>query len=190
MGRLRVALVGIALIAGGCTTAATPGPATPAAVGSPTPAALVASAAPSASPAQPTPAPTAAATVAVAPATSAPTPTAQPTPTIGPSEAPTDLNGTWVGTWQNSTPDTSAGTFQITWARKGKTMAGTIKIDGTPCLTGGTITGTLSGDKIAFGAVSGQVEVSYTAPIAGSRMSGTYATNCGEARGDWEATHK
>jgi hypothetical protein len=194
MVRLRALLVGAALVAGACSSSGTPGPA--AAVSSPG-----ASAPPLVATAAPTSAPTAAIATSRATATPlalppspaptpAPTPTAKPTPSPAPSETPTDLNGTWTGTWQNSTPDQASGTFELTWARKASTMTGSIVIRGTPCLTGGSVSGTLSGAAISFGAVSGQVHVSYDGTIAGSHMSGTYATSCGKARGTWEATHK
>ncbi len=69
-------------------------------------------------------------------------------------------------------------------------MKGTITIAGTPCLSGGSVTGSLKGAAISFGVVAGRVQVSYDGTINGSRMSGTYATDCGNARGDWEATKK
>jgi hypothetical protein len=34
------------------------------------------------------------------------------------------------------------------------------------------------------------VNVAYTGTIAGNSMSGTYSTDCGNARGAWSATKK
>lgn len=107
--------------------------------------------------------------------------TAQPEPVSG-------LGGTWSGTWANSTPDDATGTFEIAWTQDGTKLSGTITIDGTPCLSGGTITGKIRGNAINFGVVEGQVEVNYAGEVEGDTMSGTYATSCGNANGDWEAT--
>jgi hypothetical protein len=106
--------------------------------------------------------------------------TAQPEPISG-------LAGTWSGTWTNSTPDDATGTFELKWTQDGAKLDGTIQIDGTPCLTGGSITGKVRGDSINFGVVSGQVEVNYAGTVSGNEMSGTYATSCGDASGDWQA---
>ena len=115
-------------------------------------------------------------------ASEAPSDTGSPQPSI-------DLSGTWQGTWANSTPDTSTGTFVVTWHQNGADLQGTITIAGTPCLDGGSVTGTLRGtDSINFGVVSGQVEVNYAGTVSGDAMSGTYATTCGNAEGDWQAT--
>jgi hypothetical protein len=83
-------------------------------------------------------------------------------------------------------PDTQ-GTFTIEFQQDGDALSGTISIEGTPCLTGGSITGTLVGDEIEFGAVEGQVEVEYRGTVDGDRMAGTWSTDCGDADGDWEA---
>ncbi len=115
-------------------------------------------------------------------------------PSEEPSEAPTepsvgDLSGTWSGTWANQTPDNAVGTFEIQWEQHGDKLVGTISIDGTPCLDGGSIEGTLrDGNSINFGVVQGQVEVLYAGTVKDDQMSGTYATDCGKASGDWEAT--
>ncbi len=126
---------------------------------------------------------------------------AQPTASLRSSETPTqsssetggptpegDLSGAWSGTWANSTPDTSAGTFELKWQQNGTTLIGTIVIDGTPCLSGGAVTGKLRGSLISFGAVKGQVEVNYAGTFSSDTMSGSYATNCGNAQGEWTAT--
>ncbi len=101
------------------------------------------------------------------------------------------LTGTWTGTWQDQTPDTMSGTFTVTWVQKGATVAGTITVTGTPCITAGTVTGTLSGNKITFGAVQGIRTISYNGTVGKGTMSGTYdAPKCGEAQGVWTATKK
>jgi hypothetical protein len=118
-----------------------------------------------------------------APATTAPTTTAPPPPS-------TSLSGTWAGTWANQVPDQSTGSFTVTWTQNGNALTGSITISGTPCLSGGSITGSVNGATISFGAVQGQVTVEYSGTVASTTMSGTYATDCGKARGSWTATRK
>jgi hypothetical protein len=129
-------------------------------------------------------------------ATSAPTgalpipsdvPTAADTPTAA-ATAP-GLGGKWNGTWTDTSPDTSNGTFALTWTQNGSNLSGTITVAGTPCISAATVTGSLNGSAITFGAVSGRVTITYTGTIAGTKMSGTYsAPNCGNATGNWQAT--
>ena len=121
------------------------------------------------------------------------TATASPTPTQTGTQTPAttaNLSGTWLGTWQNKTPDAASGTLQIQWVQQGPALSGSITIAGTPCLTGGKIAGALNGNRISFGAVQGQVQVAYTGIVSGATISGTYATPCGQAEGTWTATKK
>lgn len=104
------------------------------------------------------------------------------------SPTATGLTGAWPGEWQNTTPDASRGTFRIQWTQSGSALSGTITITGTPCLTGGSINGSLSGSALNFGVVTGQSQVSYTGTVSGNTMSGTYTTSCGNAQGTWKAT--
>jgi hypothetical protein len=108
-----------------------------------------------------------------------------------PSVAPSALGlaGVWNGTWQDTSPDTSSGTFAVTFTEAGSALSGTIAVKGTPCLTSGTVTGTITGSTISFGAVSGQVTITYDGSVSGSKMQGTYAAPaCGNAKGNWSAT--
>lgn len=124
------------------------------------------------------------------------TTTAGGEPTAPPSEssespvAEVGITGTWPGSWANTTPDSSKGSFTIEWMQSGSSLQGTISIQGTPCLDGGSIGGEVHGDTIEFGAVKGQVLVKYTGTIKGDSMSGTYETDCGNAEGTWEASKK
>lgn len=133
---------------------------------------------------EPSAAPTPTSPVAI-PAESPATPPADSPP--APKPTANDLSGTWSGTWANQTPDDSTGSFTLTWTQTGSQLSGSITITGTPCLTGGAITGSTDGQTISFGAVSGEVTVAYDGTVAGSTMSGSYGTECGDARGTWSA---
>ncbi len=112
------------------------------------------------------------------------------TPAPSAAATPVGLGGQWSGTWTDTSPDTSGGTFALTWTQTGNTLSGTINVVGAACLTAGNVTGTINGSAISFGAVSGQVTITYTGSIAGTKMQGTYdAPTCGNAKGNWSATH-
>lgn len=174
--RLKVLIAGaataIALVGAGCTTSATPAP------GSAGP--------PSGTAASPSE--VASASESEAPeVTASPSASATPSPIVA-TASPTDLAGTWSGTWTNVTPDHSGGTFTLILTQNGSTLRGSIAIVGTICLSGGKMTGSVKGDTIKFGVVQGQVSVAYTGKLSGSTMTGTYATPCGNAKGSWSAT--
>lgn len=105
------------------------------------------------------------------------------------SAAAGEIQGGWDGTWTSTSDPGVDGTFHIDFTRSGAVLNGSISITDTPCITTGTITGTLDGDNIEFGAVQGTQNIAYTGTISGSSMSGTYAApQCGNGTGDWEAT--
>jgi len=100
--------------------------------------------------------------------------------------------GTWNGTYESTSDPAATGTFTIEFTQTGPTLTGTISVQNTPCITEGTITGSLNGDKIAFGAVKGATQtIAYTGTVSGDRMSGTYsAPACGNATGTWKAARR
>jgi hypothetical protein len=114
-----------------------------------------------------------------------------PTGSATAEPAAADLSGTWDGTWTDTSPDTSSGTFELVWQQDGSSLDGTITVHGTACLTDAGITGVLSGGQISFGAVEGQVTISYDGDVAGdgASMQGTYqaSASCANATGDWKA---
>jgi len=165
-----VVAAGFALIVAACSASATSVPtAAPTASPSATPISL-----PSAEPTAP-------------PATASPSPSAPPTaaPSTGSS-----LEGTWNGTWQDTSPDQASGSFSLTWTQNGDALTGNITVKGTPCVGVGTVSGTVTGSTITFGAVSGKNTVSYTGTISGSTMKGSYSAPdaCENAQGTWSAS--
>ena len=121
---------------------------------------------------------------------SAPTGAATAPPTVAASNPSTGLTGTWNGTWQDTTPDQAGGTFVLMWTQNGTALTGNIVVEGTPCLSAATVTGSVNGTSISFGAVSGTNTVSYTGTISGSSMQGNYTapSACESAQGTWTAT--
>jgi len=126
-----------------------------------------------------------------APATGSTTPTVASVASNTP--AALNLSGTWDGTWQNTSPDTAKGAFTFTWTQAGSSLSGTITITASTCISGATISGSISGDKINFGAVKGQATVTYDGTVSGGNtIKGSYhaGPNCGNAVGTWTATRK
>ncbi len=99
------------------------------------------------------------------------------------------IQGRWNGTWTSTSSPGLNGTFHIDFTQAGEQLTGDITISDTPCITTGTITGKLAGDRITFGAVQGAQTIAYTGTISGTSMSGTYsAPQCGNGKGDWKAS--
>ena len=99
------------------------------------------------------------------------------------------MTGTWPGTYESTSTPGANGTFTIQFTQTGSQLTGSIDIQGTPCITTGTISGTLSGGQITFGAVEGAQTIAYTGSVSGNTMSGTYsAPQCDNGKGTWTAT--
>jgi hypothetical protein len=99
-----------------------------------------------------------------------------------------NLTGVWHGIWAESAPDVMGGSFTVTWTQKGNTVSGTIVVTGTECITAGTVTGTIKGNAITFGAVQGLRLITYSGTFTNSQMNGTFSTpKCGDAVGTWAA---
>lgn len=113
---------------------------------------------------------------------------ATPADTSAPTAATSGLAGIWGGDYASTSTPGSTGTFIIDWTQTGSTLGGTISVTNTPCVTEGTITGTVEGEQITFGAVEGAYSIAYEGTVSGDTMSGTYSSpSCGNAAGTWEA---
>ncbi|MEO8274466.1 MAG: hypothetical protein ABI620_10405, partial [Chloroflexota bacterium] len=119
-------------------------------------------------------------------------PPATPVPSAGPS-APTNITGTWNGQWASDQYVGLTGGFTLNFAQSGSKLTGTITIVGSACISGATISGQLSGNRITFGAVKGAETVAYEGTWSGSAMSGTWAVTqasggeCTLDSGSWQA---
>lgn len=113
---------------------------------------------------------------ATAPAQTAPTgPTQEatgPTAITGPTGSAV-LEGTWTGTWGfPQLPD--AGTFSMEIVPTQEGFSGTIQIDESECVSNGTLTIGLEGDRIEIGAIQAEEAITFSGTISGDRMSGTW----------------
>jgi hypothetical protein len=103
------------------------------------------------------------------PAETAPT---GPTAVTGPTGAGS-IEGSWTGTWGvERFPD--AGTFSMEITPTTDGFEGAIEIQGSECVSGGTVAMGLEGDRITFGIVDAEHEISFTGTVSGDRMSGSW----------------
>jgi hypothetical protein len=122
------------------------------------------------------------------PVTLAPTATATQTPTPGTTPLG-PLSGAWTGTWNNTSPITAVGKFTLAWAQQGDKLYGALSVTGSNCLRAGNVTGTVSGNRLSFGAVDGGMSIEYDGTIVDNNtLSGTYHTDCGNSAGTWTAS--
>lgn len=118
------------------------------------------------------------------------TPSVPPTPSQAASSGPdsTDtaqVNGDWDGTW---TIGSVTNAFDAKLQVDGDRLTGRLTVLGTGgCNLGGALTGTLNGNRIRFGSVSGTAPISFTGTVHGDSMKGKFATGCQGAAGWWEA---
>ena len=99
------------------------------------------------------------------------------------------ITGTWTGTWQSTGAAAAHGTFTIDFLQQGEDVSGDITIQGSTCVTHGSIIGKVQGDQIEFGAVQAEQTIKYAGAISGDSLSGTYASaQCGPDTGTWKAT--
>ena len=122
-----------------------------------------------------------------------PSPSLASPPVASPSPTPSasgDVAGTWNGTYESTTSPGANGTFTMVLDLSGGTLSGTITVTDTPCITNGTVDGSVQGSHITFGAVKGaQQTIGFTGTVSGDQMSGTYsAPACGHGAGNWTAS--
>jgi hypothetical protein len=91
------------------------------------------------------------------------------------------LAGTWTGKYSGA----FSGTFTLNWKQSGSTLSGSITLSRPP--GNYTVTGSVSGTAISFGAVSAGAKYSGSVSSKGTSMSGTYTSPMGG--GSWSA-HK
>lgn len=92
-----------------------------------------------------------------------------------------DLAGSWSGTWVSANDATGGVTASFTQTQG--VLSGTVEISGSPCITNGTIEGTVTGNNVAFGAVSGVDTINFTAQLGSDTMSGTFSVPAGACAG-------
>ncbi|HEY5521266.1 MAG TPA: hypothetical protein VIK08_11460 [Candidatus Limnocylindrales bacterium] len=97
--------------------------------------------------------------------------------------------GPWRGTWRSAKFASTSGTFHVTFQVNGSSFSGTVSVS-TQCVSQGTVSGSVVGNKIKFGAVQGNELVTFDGTVNGDTMGGTYHTGkgCGTDNGTWSAS--
>jgi hypothetical protein len=148
----------------------------------------------------PTPQPTQAPPASVAPASAASSlaasvasvaPVSAPPASAPPASA--DVTGTWSGTWKRDPPLGGGGTMTLHLRQSGSNVTGDITAQGSLCVTkpGIPLTGTFNDPNLAFSVTGDNLEVDYTATLAGTSLNGKLnAVTCaaGTATGTFALT--
>lgn len=96
---------------------------------------------------------------------------------------PVDINGSWKGTWSSNITDNS-GTVSVVLLLNGTVISGSMDLSGSPCISTGVINGTVSGNSVSFGVISGDDEIQFSATYSDGIISGTYSVTTGLCSGD------
>lgn len=123
-----------------------------------------------------------------APKSTSPSASVQPSATASTPPSTGSIAGAWNGTF-TVTGQPGQGTFTVTFATAGSALTGKIHINNSTCVTDGTISGTLNGNQINFGAVRAAQKISFTGALVGGTLAGAYsAPACPGRSGNWAAT--
>lgn len=112
------------------------------------------------------------------------TPSAPPSGDGSKPSGTATLTGAWTGDWSTGF---GTGGFTATLSQDGNRLTGDLKVDGVPCSLDGALDGTLDGDRITFGSVNSEKEITFTGSVDGDTMRGTFETDCYDASGPWTA---
>lgn len=103
---------------------------------------------------------------------------------------PPSFSGNWSGTWSSTAAPPQGGTFQAKVTQTGQNLAGTVTVTGSPLISSGTVSGTVQGNQISFGILTGGITaITFTGSFSGNTASGTYAAANGDV-GTWQATRQ
>jgi hypothetical protein len=86
--------------------------------------------------------------------------------------ASVNLTGYWEGSWSSSL-DVGDGTISFpSLVQSGSVVEGRVSFDGSPCFSGGTISGSICGDKFVGVLFADGIDVKLSATVTGARMRG------------------
>jgi len=94
------------------------------------------------------------------------------------------VTGSWSGTWRSQN-GVDAGTMSFLLNQNGTALEGEFAVGGSPCWSGGTVSGNVCGDTISGSLSAGGIRVDVAATVTGTQMNGTYnAVSAGACSGD------
>lgn len=99
--------------------------------------------------------------------------------------AAVDATGAWSGTWQSRRG--LMGSVTLALGQSGSSVQGSIRLTGSPALTVGRVTGTVSGDTLTFSALFGAVAADFVGIVSGNRVTGTFTAMAIDDAGTWSA---
>ena len=101
----------------------------------------------------------------------------------GSSDAP-DVAGNWRGTWTDS--DGNSGDIVLSIEQSGTSLTGNAAVNGSECISTGTISGTISDTTLNVTITSGTDRASFRAPYSEntSDINGTFDFEAGACAGD------
>jgi hypothetical protein len=107
--------------------------------------------------------------------------------TVAPVQA--NLTGTWQGAW-GSIPDPLAyGGLSATLTQNGTAVTGTITLTFSPCIAGGNVSGTISGNNLSLSLFVGSQQPLAiflgTIDASGNSFAGAYKVYLGACTGDY-----
>jgi hypothetical protein len=117
-----------------------------------------------------------------------------PSPTLGPTPSPSPIptqtaaaiTGTWSGSW--TLGGMVVGTVSVNLTQAGSSISGTMSVMESPCVSAGTVTGSVSGSSVAMHVLfSGGEEADLIGTMNDDQMAGTYELHTGAcaSAGDW-----
>jgi hypothetical protein len=95
-----------------------------------------------------------------------------------------NVTGSWSGTWLDNNGSSGTISFGALTQNAGA-VEGQISFTGSPCFSGGAISGTVCGDQFSGSLSAGGIQVDVSATVTGVQMSGNFnAVSAGACTGD------
>lgn len=111
-----------------------------------------------------------------------------PIPSVSPAGG--GLTGTWTGTVRSHFGDTAAFTVEL--IQVGPKVTGSLHIPTAVCNKESTVSGTVAGNQVNFGATHGEITATFTGTVSGKAMFGPWespaGSTCRADNGTWEAS--
>ncbi len=92
------------------------------------------------------------------------------------------ITGNWSGSWVSSS--VGGGSLLVNITQSGSSFSATVSMSGSPCLSSGSLSGTITGNNIVGAIVSGGNTINFTLTFTSTSVSGTYSVTAGACAGD------
>lgn len=96
---------------------------------------------------------------------------------------------TGEGRWTSNSGAAMTGTWSANLVQTDDALTGTFSIEGSPLMSGGSVTGSITEDEVVLGVmVSGSTEARFSAKIEGTNINGEWAVPAIADTGTWSGT--